>query len=177
MTIKSFVSPIALLAGLAMTGGAAAQTSVGDQDISDIELPAVEAHCEALDMDLDTAADASAGAAGDMSEEDGEDDGMESDAVDADAMETDAMSSDNSMEAGATAETDIDLEAITLQDCIDAGLIVDETDGGMGADAGADADIDAGLEDSDDGDDIGIDADVGADVDVDADMESEGEED
>lgn len=48
MNTKSLVSPIALAFGLALTGAAAAQTSVGGQDISDADLPFVQQHCDAL---------------------------------------------------------------------------------------------------------------------------------
>ncbi len=128
MTIKSLVSPLALAAAatLALSSASFAQTTVGDQQISDEDLPAVTEHCTMLadegaaagdaagadaagaagaEADAAAAADANAGATADNGA-----DG----AADAGAAEADA---------GAEAGTTLDLEAITLEDCRAAGLV------------------------------------------------------
>jgi len=56
MLNKALVSPIALAFGLALTGAAAAQVMVGDQEVSEADLLAVEQHCEALATAASTAA-------------------------------------------------------------------------------------------------------------------------
>lgn len=127
MFIKSLVSPLALAAAatLALSTASFAQTTVGDQQISDEDLPAVTEHCimladegaaagdvgadevRAAEAEADGAADVDAGAAADA--------GAADDAAGMDAGEDAA--------AGAEAGTTLDLEAITLDDCQAAGLV------------------------------------------------------
>lgn len=152
MPIKTLVSPLALAIGLSLTGAAAAQTAVGTQDIEDADLPAVEEHCETLALAGDVGAgfDAEGG-----TEAEGELTG--DDPLDAEGgMDAEAgMDANGGMDAGAG----VDLESITLQDCIDAGLVddPDAMDTGVNGDAGAEYETDV---------DTGVDADLDADVDL-----------
>lgn len=115
MTIKSLVSPIALAAAaaLALSFPAFAQTTVGDQQISDEDLPAVTEHCTMLADEGAADAAAPADAAGDA-------------AAPADAAgdaAAGAETTDGDAAAGADAGAMLDLEAITLEDCQAAGLV------------------------------------------------------
>lgn len=109
--MKSFVSPLAIAAAAALSLGSAAyaQTTVGDQDISDADLPLVTEHCAALE----------------------DDDVVPTDAIeeDADPLAGDAEAVTDELTLGdaaiAPAEgdaTDVDFDAITLEDCQAAGL-------------------------------------------------------
>lgn len=94
---KSLVSPIALAFGLALTGAAAAQTFVGDQEVTDADLPEVQAHCEAL-------------AAGETD-------------VNGDTSD-DATIEDDATDVGGEVPTEgLDVASITIEECRDAGLI------------------------------------------------------
>lgn len=153
MSMKTLVSPLALAFGLSLTGAAAAQTWVGTQEIDDADLPAVEEHCETLALsgdvgaDLDVEADADADA------------GFEDDAVDAEA--------DVGMDAEGDVNGELDLESITLQDCIEAGLADDAN--GVDADVDGEADFETDV-DIDDDLDTGVDADVDAELDAETDL-------
>src|SRR5690554_5131691 len=125
MSFKTFASPIALAAAAALTLGSAAfaQTMVGDQEISDEDLPAVTEHCLALaeGVTVDDAA-AEAPAEADVEAE------VNANAVPA-APGEDAAVADDAGAADADAAADnagelpaLDLEAITLEDCQAAGL-------------------------------------------------------
>lgn len=95
MKFTALVSPLALAAALALTSAANAQTTVGDQDVSEADLPLVEAHCEAL-----AAAEA--------------------------APDTDDVPADEDDEEGAPdgeLTATVDLNAITLIDCQEAGIV------------------------------------------------------
>lgn len=116
MFFKTFASPIALAAAAALALGstAYAQTMVGDQEISDTDLPAVTEHCAML---------SEAGAADSATTDDmATDDAAADDAVTAD----DSAAPDDNMAAdGAVAEEgemEIDLDIITLEECRAAGL-------------------------------------------------------
>ncbi|WP_332719175.1 hypothetical protein [Pelagibacterium mangrovi] len=133
MTIKSLVSPIALAAAatLALSFPAFAQTTVGDQQVSDEDLPAVTEHCTMLAEEgagdaaapadaagdaaapADAAGDAAAGAAADAAGDA---------AAGAEAPADDAAAAGDAA-AGADAGAALDLEAITLEDCQAAGLV------------------------------------------------------
>lgn len=100
MTIKSTLSIVALLSGIAFTGAAYAQTQVGNNDVSDADLPYVQQHCDALavaDLNSDIA-------------------GTNPDDVD------DNTSTQDDIDARNTSTT-VDLDTITLEDCRTAGLV------------------------------------------------------
>ncbi|WP_116653884.1 hypothetical protein [Pelagibacterium sediminicola] len=86
---KTLVAPIALAFGLTLTGAAAAQVMVGDQEVSDADLAAVQEHCDALELAASTAPTG------------------EAPTVD--------INSDPTL--------GVELASITLQQCVDAGLI------------------------------------------------------
>lgn len=110
MSLKMLVSPVAIAAAAAFTFGSAAyaQTMVGTQEISDADLPIVQAHCEAL-----------AGASVDVPTETLDDDAMLEDGATDDAA-TDDIATD--LPVG-DLEGDVDLEAILFEDCQAAGLV------------------------------------------------------
>ena len=86
---KTLVAPIAVAFGLTLTGAGAAQVMLGDQDVSDADLVAVQDHCDALELAASTAPSG------------------EEPTVD--------INSDPTL--------GVELSTITLQQCIDAGLI------------------------------------------------------
>lgn len=114
MNLKTLVSPLALAAaGSLLLGSAAfAQTTVGDQEISDADLPRVTEHCVALSQ-----ADGE-GPADPVAEDP---DHMAGDpAVNEEAQTEDAAPAEPAADA---AEGDtVDLAAITIEDCQAAGL-------------------------------------------------------
>lgn len=102
MSLKPFVSPIALAtaAALAFGGSAFAQTMVGDQTINDEDVATVQAYCEALfNDDAQENSDATTPPPGEG----------------ADEPETERLIAQNTSE--------VDLNLITLEDCRSAGLI------------------------------------------------------
>ena|SRR5690606_10593720 len=111
---KYALSTIALLAGLTMGGSAFAQTQVGNNAVSEADLPYVQQHCDALrlaDMN-ESATDTTSTEADDAAED-----------ADADAT---AESEPTGLEADTAARnssTTVDLDTITLDDCRAAGLV------------------------------------------------------
>ncbi|ODT79258.1 MAG: hypothetical protein ABS76_20575 [Pelagibacterium sp. SCN 64-44] len=104
MTIKSTLSVAALLAGVVFSGSAFAQTMVGNNDVSDADLPYVQQHCDALKL-----ADENSDVAGTKpDEETTNEDGRT-------GLEADTAARNSS--------TTVDLDTITLDDCIAAGLV------------------------------------------------------
>ncbi|WP_196257685.1 hypothetical protein [Pelagibacterium limicola] len=87
----ALVSPIALAFGLALTGAAAAQVMVGDQEVRDEDMLDVQTHCEALATAASTAASPNEA-----------------------TVQLDEL---------ANQRTGVELTTITVQQCIDAGLI------------------------------------------------------
>lgn len=131
MLFRSTAKPTALAAAfaLAMSSAALGQTMVGDQEISEDDMPLVEEHCASLasadEMDAmepgDTATeDADAGTEA-MTPEAGTADAMTADAPPADGAATaDAMETDTAADG---ADDDIlDLASITAEDCEAAGI-------------------------------------------------------
>ncbi len=104
MTIKSSLSVLALVAGVAFAGSAYAQTMVGGFEVSEADLPHVQAHCDALAL-----ADQNEPTAGTNPDEDTTDEDGRT------GLETDTAARNTS--------TTIDLELITLEDCVEAGLV------------------------------------------------------
>jgi hypothetical protein len=126
MSFKTLISPIALAAAMTLSTGALAQTMVGDQAVTDEDLPAVSDHCQMLAAEGEDAAGADAATDGaaedDAAADDANDDG---DAAEDDTA-TDGMATDPEIAApGDTMAGDatIDFDAITLAECAEAGLI------------------------------------------------------
>ena len=127
MLNKALVSPIALAFGLALTGAAAAQTWIGDQEVSEADLLAVEQHCDAL----------------------------------ATAASTAAPGEEPTVDINDSATLGVELASITLDQCVEAGLIEGPFPGlTPSTESGADVDPDA-----DDGDDEGDDGNTDEDSD------------
>ncbi|WIY51764.1 hypothetical protein O9Z70_09715 [Devosia sp. YIM 151766] len=113
MTIKSTLSIVALLTGVAFSGAAYAQTMVGNHDVSDADMPYVQAHCDSLKL-----ADDDSRRAGTQS-----DDATEA-TEPAEGEET--MPAEDNLQAdidSRNSSTTVDLDTITLDDCITAGLV------------------------------------------------------
>lgn len=110
MSFKSRTSPIALAAAFAFAMGstAFAATMVGDQEVSDAELPSVTAHCESLTGDM-AATDSTADVDQDTTAS------IQDNAAEAPAPKDSATVDD------ASGQT-VDLAAITAEDCEAAGL-------------------------------------------------------
>ncbi len=104
MTIKSSLSVLALVAGVAFAGSAYAQTSVAGFDVSDADLPKVQAQCDALALE----------------EQNGDIAGTDPTEPETDEDGNTNLENDTSAR---NASTTIDLELITLEDCRTAGLI------------------------------------------------------
>lgn len=104
MTIKSALSVVALLSGVAFSGAAYAQTMVGNNDVSETDLPYVQQHCDALQL-----ADMNSSVAGENPNE------PESDENNQTGTESDIAARNTS--------TTVDLDTITLEDCVAAGLV------------------------------------------------------
>lgn len=115
MTIKSALSILALSTSLAFAGSAMAQTSINGVDVSDSDLPAVQERCDQL-LVADTTESTST-ATDDAAE--AENNGADDTASAADATIDDAPDV-NEM---ANMTSSVDLDTITLQACLDAGLV------------------------------------------------------
>lgn len=107
MTIKSTLSVVALLSGIALSGAAYAQTQVGNNDVSDADLAVVQQHCDALAL-ADQNEDAASTSPADPNEDANSDDGKSGLQTDTEARNT---------------STTVDLDTITLEDCRTAGLV------------------------------------------------------
>lgn len=110
MQLKAFASTIALAAALAVSGPVAAQSMINGMTIPEDELPAVQQHCDELQT-----------AAGVESESTDETD-PEGETEDAGAEPVEEVEPSGTAEATTPA---IDLDAIDLQACIDAGLVTE----------------------------------------------------
>ncbi len=132
MSFKMLISPIALAAAVTLSTGALAQTMVGDQAVTDEDLPAVSDHCQMLAAEGEDAAGADAATDdaatdGDAAEGDAaaDDTNANGDAA-GDETAADGMATDPEIAApGDTMAGDatIDFDAITLAECAEAGLI------------------------------------------------------
>lgn len=136
MSLKSLVSPLALAAALSISTGAFAQTMVGDQAVTDEDLPAVSEHCQMLadtGMTEDAAAEAAendvaaddaagnTGGQGDASADEATNDAAAGDTPASDGLATDPeIATPGDPMAG---DGEIDMEAITLEECAEAGLV------------------------------------------------------
>lgn len=106
MTIKSTLGIAALLSVVAFTGSAYAQTMVGNNDVSDADLPYVQAQCDALLLN--------------------EQNESAAETVTGEGVEAAADSEPTGIEADTAARnssTKVDLDTITLEDCRTAGLV------------------------------------------------------
>lgn len=110
MTIKSALSIIALTTSLAFSGSAMAQTSINGVDVSDSDLPALQERCD----ELSVAANESLVTNSSDSNTD-----SSADAGSADATITDAPAVNEMANLTST----IDLDTVTLEACVDAGLV------------------------------------------------------
>lgn len=141
MHIRNLVSPIALAAALSLSGGAMAQTTIAGMEIPAADLPQVQAHCDSLaaattESLTDDAEDDDVDAGDETGDDDtgGDDDGSEpgpNDDGDDDASGDDGSGEDENDPASEDGEasdldnalTSIDLDAVTLEDCREAGLV------------------------------------------------------
>ena len=105
MTIKSALSIVALMSGIAFSGAAYAQTMVGNNDVSEADLAVVQQHCDALAL-----ADMNSDIAGDTTPETENSADDESTGIQADTQ-------------ARNTSTTVDLDTITLEDCRTAGLV------------------------------------------------------
>jgi hypothetical protein len=104
MTIKSGFGVLAIVSALAFSGSAFAQTTIGGFDVTDEDLPRVQAQCDALALDEMN---------GDLAGADPSDEELDADGRT--SLEADTSARNDS--------TSIDLTVITLEDCREAGLI------------------------------------------------------
>ena len=110
MNIKTIASAIAISSAMLLSGSAYAQTVIGGATVTAEDLPKVQERCDQLALDASTASatetDADADAATDGAATAGE--------------ATTAATTD--VNAPADATTAVDLEALTLEACTEAGL-------------------------------------------------------
>ena len=105
MHIKTIASATILAAMLGLGGAAYAQTMIGNQSVSEADMERVKVYCE----DLKTADGQAVGTTAD--------DGAEENSG------ADAPAEGTSAETDTAAVGSIDLTAITLESCIEAGVI------------------------------------------------------
>ncbi len=133
MRFKSVVSALALMTAVGLGGAAYADTMVNGINVSDADLPRVQAYCEQLQSGMtpdDTPSDSpesplstdAVGTEATPSETEGDttDDGTTDDGTTDDGA-TDSAGEDADGDEGD--ESSLELGDITLQGCIDAGLI------------------------------------------------------
>ena len=129
MRFKSVVSALALMTAVGLGGAAYADTMVNGINVSDADLPRVQAYCEQLQSGMtpdDTPSDSpesplstdAVGTEATPSETEGDttDDGTTDDDTATDTAGSDADGDEGD-------ESSLELGDITLQGCIDAGLI------------------------------------------------------
>lgn len=105
MTIKSTLSVVALVAAVSFGGSAFAQTMVGNNEVSDADLPVVQQQCDALAIDDQNSTNVDGNESVEaQNTEDGRT-GLEADTI------------------ARNSSTTVDLETITLEDCRAAGLV------------------------------------------------------
>ena len=115
MHIKTIASAIALTAALGFSGYSYAQTMIGNQNVSEADMERVKVYCE----DLQTAENQAVGTV------DANDD-AENSAVDDSGSEdpADPVTAEPNPEEEPEADVgSVDLDAITLENCIEAGFI------------------------------------------------------
>ncbi|MFD2646729.1 hypothetical protein ACFSX5_02860 [Devosia albogilva] len=112
MRFKSVVSAAALAASLGFAGVAHADTMVGAQNVTDVDLPRVQAYCDQLATGMD--ADSPTAGSIDVTETETDSSGDTSQTTDVDA------NADNGND-----EPTLDLGQITLENCVDAGLVME----------------------------------------------------
>ena len=106
MSIKTIASAIAISSAMLLSGSAYAQTVIGGATVSAEDLPKVQERCDQLALDASTASATETDADADA-------------ATEADTTATEATTDVN---APADATTAVDLEALTLEACTEAGL-------------------------------------------------------
>lgn len=112
---KYALSTLALLAGMTMAGSAYAQTQVGNNSVSDADLPVVQQHCDALAL-----ADLNDDVAGTNPNDDADDATEDGDETTTQDSEPTGIEADT---AARNSSTTVDLDTITLDDCRAAGLV------------------------------------------------------
>jgi hypothetical protein len=116
MRFKSVVSAAALAASMGFAGVAHADTMVGSLNVTDVDLPRVQAYCEQLASGMD--ADSPTAGSIDATETETDSTGDTADSTDQDA------NSDNGND-----EPTLDLGQISLENCVDAGLVAAGAEG------------------------------------------------
>ena len=106
MNIKTIASALAISSAMLLSGSAYAQTVIGGATVSAEDLPKVQERCDQLALDASTASATETDADADA-------------ATEADTTATEATTDVN---APADATTAVDLEALTLEACTEAGL-------------------------------------------------------
>lgn len=107
MNLKTSLSAVALTAALALSGPAFAQTMINGAAVSEADLPAVQQRCDELKTADDTASLADPKAGDETTENAG------------DAATPDAPQPNEA----ANATTAVDLDNLTLEACVEAGLV------------------------------------------------------
>ena len=110
MHIKAIVSATALTVALGFGTAAYAQTMIGSQTVSEADMERVKVYCE----DLQNAENQAAGATDAETELNEEDDGSSTD----DTADATSDGDNDSAAVGA-----IDMDIITLENCIEAGFV------------------------------------------------------
>lgn len=137
MRIRTLVSPLALAVGLAMTGAASAQVTIGGQTVLEEDMPAVQQRCDELALAARTGAgDTDTTQSDDQDDDAGDDTGDDTDngtdnGTDDGSDDTgtdDTTTSDANGDFGTADEVDnaltgVELNSITLDQCIEAGLV------------------------------------------------------
>lgn len=118
MRFKTLVSPLAIAFGLGLSGAAFAQNSIAGMDLTDDQVPEVQAHCEELNTQADNENVSEVAPDADTADAPADDAGAADDAAADDADAGDAAASD------AAAGAELDLSQVTLADCVEAGFIV-----------------------------------------------------
>lgn len=103
MHIKAIASATLLATALGFGSVAYAQTMIGNQTVSEADMERVKTYCE----DLQTQANQAAGTTQDQNT----------------TAEVDSKDGDSSKDEGGATVGAVDLDAITLQNCIDGGFI------------------------------------------------------
>ncbi len=129
MSFKILISPIALAAAMTLSTGALAQTMVGEQAVTDEDLPAVSDHCQMLAAEGEDAAGANAASddiAGEAAEDAAADDANANGDAAGEDTATDGMATDPEIATPGdpmAGDATIDFDAITLAECAEAMLI------------------------------------------------------
>jgi hypothetical protein len=117
MRFKSLVSAAALAASLGFAGYAHADTMVGTTNVTDVDLPMVQTYCEQL--------------ASGMTPDTPKKESIDVTETDTDSTDSDDGDDEENPEDVGDDEPSLDLGEITLQNCIDAGLVPADSQGAL----------------------------------------------